>query len=266
MHLPYEAIEFVRHEGRATLTLNRPDSLNALNVGMLQEMRDALALIKPADGTRVLVLKGAGRAFCAGADIAKGTGANKGDGPYDAGLVLEEQVNPLIEALADLPVPVVAVVNGAAAGAGCSLALAADFVVAARSSYFFMAFSKVGLVPDAGATWLLPRLVGLPRAMEMLMLAERIPAATAYEWGMIHKVVDDAQLADEYEQLVARLALAPTTAFGMLRKALRSGLQSTLRESLQLERENQRISGLSEDHRESMAAFREKRQPKFQGR
>jgi len=264
--LPYESITFVNDDGKATLTLNRPDALNALNVGMLREVRDAVATIEPGDGTRVLILKGAGRSFCAGADVAKGTGANTDDGPFDAGRILEDQINPLIETLADLPVPIVSAVNGAAAGAGCSLALAADFVVAARSSFFLMAFTKVGLVPDAGATWLLPRLVGQARALEMLMLADRIPAPTALDWGMIYKVVDDDQLAAACDQVAVRLAAGPTRAFALLRRALREGMQTTLPQNLLLERENQRIAGLSEDYTEGVAAFREKRPPRFRGR
>jgi 2-(1,2-epoxy-1,2-dihydrophenyl)acetyl-CoA isomerase len=264
--LSFESITFEQDGGKATLTLNRPDALNALNVGMLSEVRNALSVIQLGGQARVLVLKGAGRSFCAGADIAKGTGANTGGGPFDAGRILEDHVNPMIELLADLPIPIVSAVNGSAAGAGCSLALAADFVVAARSSFFLMAFTKVGLVPDAGATWLLPRLVGKARAVEMLMLAERVPAATAHEWGMVYKVVDDDQLASASDELANRLAAGPTRSFALLRKALRDGMQTTLAESLRLERENQRTAGLSEDYNEGVKAFREKRQARFQGR
>ncbi|MBN9062321.1 MAG: 2-(1,2-epoxy-1,2-dihydrophenyl)acetyl-CoA isomerase [Rhizobiales bacterium 65-9] len=264
--MSYENILFDIADGRATLTLNRPDSLNSLNVAMMQEIRDAIGAIDVDQNARVLVLKGAGRGFCSGADLAKGSGANNGDGPFDAGLVLELQINPLMRLLADVRVPVVAAVHGAAAGVGCALALAADFVVAARSSYFLMAFAKVGLAPDGGATWILPRLVGVARAAEMLMLGERIPAAKASEWGMIYKVADDDQLIAETDALASRLASGPTVAYGLVRRALHAGLSSSYGQALTLERENQRVAGLTEDFAEGVRAFREKRPAVFRGR
>jgi 2-(1,2-epoxy-1,2-dihydrophenyl)acetyl-CoA isomerase len=263
--LTYESIIFERENGKAILTLNRPAALNALNVGMLVEMRDAIGSIREGSEVRVLVIKGQGKSFCSGADIVSGTGSNADNAPPDGGRLLEQHINPLMEILAALPVPIVCAVSGAAAGAGCSLALAADFVVAARSAFFLMAFSKIGLVPDAGATWILPRLVGLARATEMLMLAERIPASKAEEWGLIHAVAEDDALNDAVDALANRLATGPTVAYGLLRQALRAGLQSSYSQSLDLERNNQRIAGLTNDFREGTSAFREKRPAVFTG-
>ena len=182
------------------ITLNRPDSLNALTSQMLDELRDAVTRL-PGEGARCLLLTGAGRGFSSGADLASGGGL-----PDDVGLALEQHFNPLMEAIAAAPVPVVAAVNGPAAGAGASLALMADIVIAARSAYFLQAFVNIGLVPDAGATWLLPRLIGRARAMEMMMLGGRLTAEKAAEWGMISRVVEDEFLAEEAVALAANLA------------------------------------------------------------
>src|SRR5687768_13276849 len=189
----------------ASVTLNRPDSLNSLNASMVDELRKAVESLE-ASGARCLLITGEGRGFSSGADLAGGGGGL----PDDAGMALEKHFNPLVEALFALPVSVVAAVNGPAAGAGCSLALAADIVIAARSAYFLQAFVNVGLVPDAGATWLLPQLAGRARALEMMMLGERIPAEKALEWGMIARVVDDQDLAAESVALATRLAQGPT--------------------------------------------------------
>src|SRR3954469_1826308 len=179
----------------ATLTIARPDRLNALSAQTVDELRAAVGEAE-SSGARCLLLTGEGRGFSSGADLAGGGGL-----PVDAGAALEKHFNPLIEAVFALPIPVVAAVNGAAAGAGCSLALAADIVIAGRSAYFLQAFVNIGLIPDAGATWILPRLVGRARAMEMMMLGERIPADRALEWGMIARVVEDEALASEAEAL-----------------------------------------------------------------
>jgi 2-(1,2-epoxy-1,2-dihydrophenyl)acetyl-CoA isomerase len=244
----------------ATLTIARPDRLNALSGQTLGEMRAAVAEAVDT-GARCLLLCGEGRAFSSGADLA-----GEGGLPDDAGEALETGYNPLIEALFELPIPVVAAVNGPAAGAGCSLALAADVVIAARSAYFLQAFVNIGLIPDAGATWLLPRLAGRARAMEMMMLGERIPAEQAQAWGMIAKVVDDEHLASEAVLLATRLAQGPTAALGLIRRLARESAQLTLTDALAAERVAQREAGRTEDFRRAVVAFLEKRQPRFEGR
>jgi len=243
----------------ATVTLDRPDSLNALSAAMLDELRAAVESL-PGSGARALLLTGAGRGFSSGADLASGGGL-----PDDVGAALEGHYNPLIEALFALPLPVVAAVNGPCAGAGCSLALAADIVIAGRSAYFLQAFVNIGLIPDAGATWLLPRLAGRARAMEMMMLGERIPAERALEWGMISRVVDDAELAAESVALATRLAQGPTVAYGLIRGLARNAGQLPLTEALAAERVAQRDAGCTHDFKSAVMAFLQKRQPTFNG-
>ena len=243
-----------------TITLNRPDNLNALNFTILSELRAALDDL-PKLGARCLLLTGAGRGFSSGADLA-----GSGGFPEDAGAPLEASFNPLVEALFALPIPVVAAINGPCAGAGCSIALAADIVIAGRSAYFLQAFVNIGLIPDAGATWLLPRLVGRARAMEMMMLGERIPAEQAQQWGMIARVVDDEDLETESVALATRLAQGPTIAYGLIRRLARNAEQCTLTEALAAEREAQRDAGKTEDFKQAVYAFLQKRQPTFDGR
>ncbi len=213
---------------------------------------------------RALLITAAGRAFSSGADLSPG---DDGAGfEADVGISLDRGTNPVIEALFALPIPVVTAINGVAAGAGCSLALAGDFIVAARSASFLQAFVNVGLVPDAGATWLLPRAIGRARALEMMMLGERIDAHTAEQWGLIHKVVDDAALDDTAFALAARLANGPTLALGEIRRLVRSGMDRSLSDCLQAERQAQSRSGMSPDFAEGVEAFREKRAANFAGR
>jgi 2-(1,2-epoxy-1,2-dihydrophenyl)acetyl-CoA isomerase len=242
------------------ITLNRPDSLNALTSGLLDEMRDAVTGL-PGEGARCLLLTGAGRGFSSGADLASSGGL-----PEDVGLALEQHFNPLMEAIAAAPVPVVAAVNGPAAGAGASLALMADIVIAARSAYFLQAFVNIGLVPDAGATWILPRLAGRGRAMEMMMLGERIPADKAAEWGMISRVVEDEFLAEEALTLAANLARGPTKALGLIRRLARDSEQLGLTDALAAERVAQKAAGETEDFKRAVFAFLQKRQPTFEGK
>jgi len=244
----------------ATVTLDRPDSLNALNAAMVDELRAAVESLA-GSGARCLLLTGAGRGFSSGADLASGGGL-----PDDVGASLESHFNPLIEALFALPIPVVAAVNGAAAGAGCSLALAADIVIASRSAYFLQAFINIGLIPDAGATWLLPRLAGRARALEMMMLGERIGAAQALEWGMINRVVADDALLSEAKALAARLAHGPTAAYALIRKLARDSAHLGLAEALAAERVAQRDAGRTEDFKQGVTAFLQKRPPSFDGR
>ena len=244
----------------ATLTLNRPDSLNALTSTMLDEMKAAIDGLA-ASGARALLLTGAGRGFSSGADLASGGGL-----PDDVGAALEAHFNPLVEALFRLPVPVVAAVNGPCAGAGCSLALAADIVIAGRSAYFLQAFINIGLIPDAGATWLLPRLAGRARAMEMMMLGERIPAEKAADWGLISRVVEDADLESEAAALATRLAQGPTMAYGLLRRLARDAEQLPLTDALAAERIAQRDAGRTDDFKAAVMAFLQKQPPRFEGR
>ena len=245
----------------ATVTLNRPDSLNALNAAMVDELRGAVESLG-GSGARCLLFTGEGRGFSSGADLAGGAGGL----PDDAGMALEKHFNPLIEALFALPIPIVAAVNGPAAGAGASLALCADLVIAARSAYFLQAFVNIGLIPDAGATWLLPRLVGRARALEMMMLGERISADQALEWGLIARVVDDEFLAEEAVALATRLAQGPTVAYGLICRLARESGQLSLAEALAAERTAQREAGRTDDFRAAVLAFLQKRQPRFEGR
>ena len=245
----------------ATIRLARPDSLNALNSALVDELRRAVESL-PGSGARALLLTGDGRGFSSGADLAGGGGGL----PDDAGMALEKHFNPLVEAIFALSIPVIAAVNGPAAGAGCSLALAADIVVAARSAYFLQAFVNIGLVPDAGATWLLPRLAGRARAMEMMMLGERISAEQAASWGMISRVVPDEDLESEAVALATRLAQGPTVALGLIRKMARDSAHLSLTEALDAERAAQREAGNSRDFKAAIFAFLEKRQPRFEGR
>jgi 2-(1,2-epoxy-1,2-dihydrophenyl)acetyl-CoA isomerase len=246
--------------GVGLITINRPERLNALSSQALDEMREAVLRL-PQQGARCLLLTGEGRGFSSGADLVTGGGL-----PDDAGLALERHFNPLVEAIAAAPVPVVAAVNGPAAGAGASIALMADIVIAARSAYFLQAFVNVALVPDAGATWLLPRLVGRARAMEMMLLGERIPAEKAAEWGMISRAVADEELAEEAMALAVKLARGPTRTLGLIRQLARNAGQSSLTDALAAERIAQREAGATEDFRQAVAAFIQKRQPRFEGR
>jgi 2-(1,2-epoxy-1,2-dihydrophenyl)acetyl-CoA isomerase len=243
----------------ATLTLARPERLNALSGQTVDELRAAVGEAERS-GARCLLLAGEGRGFSSGADLASGGGL-----PDDAGAALEKHFNPLVEALFALPIPVVAAVNGPCAGAGCSLALAADIVIAGRSAYFLQAFVNIGLIPDAGATWLLPRLAGRARAMEMMMLGERVSAEQALAWGMISRLVEDEDLESESVALATRLAQGPTVALGLIRRLARESAHLPLGEALAAERAAQRAAGASADFRAGVAAFLQKRQPRFEG-
>lgn len=246
----------------ATITMARPQTLNALNAATVDELRAAVEETGRS-GARCLLITGEGRGFSSGADLAASGG---GGLPEDAGAALDKHFNPLIEALFALPIPVVSAVNGPAAGAGCSLALAADIVIAGRSAYFLQAFVNIGLIPDAGATWLLPRLAGRARAMEMMMLGERIPAEKAAEWGMISRVVEDEFLAEEAVALATRLAQGPTVALGLIRKLAHEAAHLPLKDALAAERGAQRDAGRTADFGNAVMAFLQKQQARFEGR
>ena len=257
-------IQYSEASGIARLTLSRPDRLNSFNAAMHEEVRAALAHAT-ARGARVLVLTGAGRGFCAGQDLGERTVASGARGT-DLGESIERNYKPLVLALQNLPMPVIAAVNGVAAGAGASIALACDIVIAARSASFVQAFSRLGLVPDSGATWFLPRLVGNARAIGLAMLGEKLPAQQAADWGLIWRCVDDAEFANAVDTLAAELAIAPTLGLVRTRQAIRGAWRHSLEEQLDTERDFQRELGWSSDYAEGVAAFSEKRAPRFSGR
>ncbi len=261
------AFEMIRveHDGPlATIILNRPDRLNAAPPEMFDEIK-AAAMLAADDGARALLITGEGRAFCSGADLGNVAGSTVPPGERTR-LSLTEHYNPAMEALAALPIPIVTAVNGAAAGIGCSLALAGDFCVAAESAYFLLAFVNIGLVPDGGASWWIPRSIGAARAMEMMMLGERLPATKAADWGLIHKAVPDARLMDEATDLAARLANGPTVALGEMRKLARGALHSSYASAMAAEAEAQSRAAASADAVEGIAAFLMKRPANFTGK
>ena len=244
--------------GVQTITLNRPDKLNAFIPEMHQELRRALEQALDDEAIRAVLLTGAGRAFCAGQDLSQRK-LEPGAAPIDLSVSLGSHYNPLVRRLRELPKPVVCAVNGVAAGAGANIALACDIVLAARSASFDQAFAKLGLVPDAGGTWFLPRLVGSARAMGLALLAEPLPAQDAERWGLIWKAVDDAQLMSEALTLARKLAAGPTKGYGLIKRALHASQGNSLDAQLDLERDLQREAGFSEEYRKGVAAFLEKK-------
>lgn len=262
--MSYQTIVFEASDGIARLTLNRPDRLNSFNTVMLAEVRDALAAVQHDASVRVLVLTGAGRGFCAGQDLGDRLVA-PGGAPPDLGSSIESGYKPLILALRRLPLPIIAAVNGVAAGAGANIALACDLVIAARSAAFIQAFSKIGLVPDSGGTWLLPRLVGHARAMGLALLGEKLSAEQAAQWGLIWRCVEDAELPGEVDTLARQLAAAPTRGLARTKQAMLEGWSRTLEEQLDVERDYQQELGHSGDYAEGVAAFMAKRVPRFTG-
>jgi 2-(1,2-epoxy-1,2-dihydrophenyl)acetyl-CoA isomerase len=263
--MSFEHILFSAADGIARLTLNRPDRLNSFNDAMHAEVRDALARVEADRSLRVLLLTGAGRGFCAGQDLADRAVA-PGGAPVDLGASVERNYKPLVLTLRRLPMPVVCAVNGVAAGAGANLALACDIVIAARSASFVEAFCRLGLVPDTGGTYFLPRLVGTARAMGLALLGDKVAAEQAASWGLIWQCVDDAELAPTVERLLAHFAQAPTRGLAASKRALYASGSHTLDEQLDLERDLMRELGCSDDYREGVAAFVDKRPARFTGR
>lgn len=259
--MEYETILAERVGDVLKITLNRPERLNACPPNMALEIADAVGNLA---GARAVLITGQGRAFCSGADLAA-RGERSISGGRGAYVALTQSYNPMMMALARVAVPVVSAVNGPAAGVGCSLALAADFVFAGRSAYFLQAFVNIGLVPDGGASWTLTRLIGKARATQMMMLGEKIGADQAENWGLIYKAVDDAVLQEEAMALATRLAAGPTVALGVMRQNLVKALEADYANALLIEAEGQLVAGDSADGGEGAKAFLEKRKPVFTG-
>ena len=263
--MTYETILFDIAEGVATITLNRPDKLNSFTAKMHEELGDALKRIQKDASVRCVLLTGSGRGFCAGQDLGDRV-VQPGDEPLNIGAYLEVGYNRLVRTIAALEMPVICAVNGVAAGAGANLAFTCDIVLAAKSASFIQAFCKIGLIPDSGGTWTLPRLVGQSRAMALALLGDKVPAEQAAQWGMIWKAVDDEALMTEARAMAAHFATQPTKGLGLIKKAIRASSTNTLDQQLDLERDLQTIAGRTEDYREGVAAFMEKRKPNFQGK
>jgi 2-(1,2-epoxy-1,2-dihydrophenyl)acetyl-CoA isomerase len=251
-------------DGVARLTLNRPDKLNSFTRAMHADLRDALSVLEGDAAIRAVVLAGAGRGFCAGQDLADLS--FEPGAMTDLGAMIDDNFNPLVRRLQALPKPVIARVKGIAAGAGANLALACDLVVAGRSASFLQAFVNIGLVPDSGGTWFLPRAIGVPRALGLAMLGEKLPAERAEQWGLIWKCVDDDLLDAEVDTLAARLASMPTQALAAIKLSMRRAATSDLDGQLDLERDLQTRLGASHDYAEGVDAFLNKRAPRFEGR
>jgi 2-(1,2-epoxy-1,2-dihydrophenyl)acetyl-CoA isomerase len=262
--MSYDTIHFTIASGIATLTLNRPERLNSFTKQMHEEVRAALDAVQADQSVRVLLLTGAGRGFCAGQDL-NDRAVEPGGAGVDLGESVEKYYAPLVMTLRTLPMPVICAVNGVAAGAGANLALACDIVLAAQSASFIEAFCKLGLIPDTGGTWALPRLVGPARAMGLALLGDKLPAEKAEQWGLIWRCVADEALMDEAMAMARHFASAPTRGLAYTKQALLASSTNTLEQQLALEGRMMRELGHSHDYREGVAAFIEKRQPQFKG-
>jgi 2-(1,2-epoxy-1,2-dihydrophenyl)acetyl-CoA isomerase len=262
--LTFETISLDKTEGVAKLTLNRPDKMNSLNVQMHQEIREALDHIASDGITRCLLLTGNGKGFCAGQDLSDRTVAAD-DARPDLGVSVEKNYNPLIRRLTGLNMPVICALNGVAAGAGASIAMACDIVIAARCASFILSFAKVGLVPDSGSSWHLTRALGLPRAKALALLGNKLSAEKAEQWGLIYQVVDNQLLAEESMALANHLATQPTEALSHIKRLLNTSFEHSLHDQLECERQTMQHLGKSDDYKEGVAAFMEKRHAKFIG-
>ena len=260
-----DPVLLARHTGWAKVTLNRPDRMNALNADVQNTLATIFAELADDPSCRAVVLTGNGRGFCSGQDLVDAAAITSG-GAVDLGAEIERTYNPLIRRLRSMPKPLICAVNGIAAGAGASLALAGDIVLAAQSANFQQSFVRIGLIPDAGSTWALPRLVGDARARALMMLAEPVCAEQAEAWGMIWRCVADEALQSEADALAAKLARMPTQSLAMIKQALNASLSSGLDQQLDLERDLQRKAGYTADFAEGVAAFVGKRMPNFSGK
>lgn len=255
--MTYQTLLYSVTDDVATITLNRPERMNALSVELMIELADAIGRTQK-EGARALVLTGASTSFCSGADLTAGM-------PDDLGALLDQYYHPVVDALAGLDMPVISAINGPAVGAGLSIALAADIVVMARSAYLLLAFANIGLVPDAGATWLIAKSAGRAKALEMALLAERISAEQALDYGLVTRVVDDEEVAQAAGAIAAKLAHGPSIALGFIRKQVAAALNATLTQALDIEKANQVAAGRTQDFREAVTAFVQKRKPEFRG-
>ena len=261
----FNTIEFEIDRGLAVLTLNRPEKLNSFNTEMFTEIRSAFKQIQTNSSVRCLLITGAGRGFCAGQDLGDRAVSPGGKAP-NLSYSVENNYNPLVRAIAGLEMPVICAVNGVAAGAGSSIALGCDIVFAARSASFIQSFSKIGLIPDSGGTWLLPRLAGHARAMGLALLGEKISAEQAEQWGLIWRCVDDDALMDIAMNTAHHLAIQPTKGLSLIKRAMALSSTHTLDQQLDLERDFMGIAGETQDYQEGVAAFLEKRSPSFSGK
>jgi len=262
--MAFEHILYEVDQGVGTITLNRPDVLNSFNRGMALEVRQALSTAGATAEVRAVLLTGAGRAFCAGQDLAE---AMPREGPApDLGDIVARGYNPIVRTIRQLDKPVICAVNGVAAGAGANLAFACDFVVASADASFIQSFSKIGLVPDTGGTFLLPRLIGMARATALMMLGDKVSAQDAVTMGMIHRVVEAPKLLEEATLLARQLAVRPTRGLGLIKRALNASATNGLDEQLALEAQLQAEAGSTADYREGVKAFLEKRPPVYIGR
>lgn len=257
-------IDYTVEEGVAILTFNRPDSLNSFTVAMHEEVRAAMAEVRNDANVRCLVITGAGRGFCAGQDL-NDRSVKAESGPVDLGESVEKYYNPFVRAIMTLEKPVICAVNGVAAGAGASIALACDIVLAARSAKFVQVFCKIGLIPDSGGTWNLPRAVGLPRAKGLALLGDKLPAEQAENWGMIWRCVDDEELMPEVLNLARYLATQPTRGLAETKRLLNESLSTPMHQQMENEKYAMRRLGQSYDYQEGVSAFLEKRSPVFRG-
>jgi 2-(1,2-epoxy-1,2-dihydrophenyl)acetyl-CoA isomerase len=260
----YQTILLQRDNRVAKITLNRPDKLNSFNVQMHEELQNALDSIATDGETRCVLLTGAGRGFCAGQDLGD-RAVSADDTRPDLGMSVEKYYNPLIRRITNLPMPVICAINGVAAGAGASIAVACDIAIAARSASFILSFAKVGLIPDSGSSWHFTRALGLPRAKALAMLGNKLPAEQAEQWGLIYQVVDNDVLQEEADKLAAHLATQPTEALGKIKKLLNGSFENNLNDQLERERLDMQHLGRSDDYREGVAAFMEKRPAVFKG-
>lgn len=265
MKMSFEHIIFSLENGIAKLTLNRPKQLNSFNEAMHREVKQVLDTVQQSDQVRVFILTGAGRGFCAGQDLSDRNVKASSAAP-DLGHSIEQFYNPLILQLQNLPMPTICAVNGVAAGAGANIPLACDIVIAAKSASFIQAFAKIGLVPDSGGTWSLPRLIGMARAKALALLGNKLSAEQAADWGLIWQCVDDDELEEAVDKLAAHFVSQPTYGLALTKRALNASYDNSLEQQLNMERDLQRLAGQSEDYKEGVAAFVEKRTAVFKGK